>query len=1152
MTKSGKWFPQLHTHDDHSVKDGCSSVETYANITRDLKGTSLCITNHGRAAGYARQFFACKERGLKPIFGMEAYINEKRHTNIREKLDEARKAQRKTKTKEGGALVEKLETFLKTEFRPSRHAVIIAKNREGYRNLVKMSSDSWQTGFYYAPRTDTKFLEAHAGGLIYSTACYGGYIPTLYRNDKDKGEAEARRLQGIFGKDSFYVEVMMTAYEKQREVNKQMLQLASDLDAPVIVTCDIHYAKPEDQLAQRCLLLMRDKLTIKAQEAGEGGWQFDTKDLYWKTLEDVMAVYKAHHADYYPAEDFKKAIKNTYALADSIEQVDFDTSLKFPGVFKDAEATMKELASAGFKRKCSDGTIPASGRTKMEYFERLKREVSVINPKGFAEYFLILHDICKHARSVGARMGPGRGSAGGSLVAYLLGITDIDPLRFNLLFERFLDENRKDAPDIDLDFSPEHRPLIREYIEKRYPATATIGTFSTFKPRSTIQDVGRVFDVDYQETAKLTKPMGGEKYEKEDGSEVGVDRMTWEQMFELWPEVKGWSNQYPEAWGVVKTLRGLISHRGKHAAGILIAPKWALEELPLEKDTTDGTVTTAWTDTSVEGGGLDYQGRELSRLGYLKMDILGIQTLNVAPRAAEILKRDTGIDIDVEKIPLDDEQTLALANMGDVTGAFQFDTPTSVPILRKVGVDTFMDLAAVTALVRPGPLQNKLPEKFGELKQKGDHWKTLVPESVHDVLAESRGLMIYQEDVMFVLQRLGGFTMQESNGVRKIIAKKLDAKTLDEWRGKFVDGGTKLGHDPGMLSKLFDTLGAYSKYAFNKSHSVAYALTGYRQIYMLAHHPMHYFAALLTETPRGKKQAHRDDDRLMLFMRRAMNQGIKIFPPSVYTKTPDFDLVKDADGDLIGIQYGLGHIKGVAGAAQAVIAATAKHEAQAPGVRMTIEDFLDNVERRRCHIGIVGALILAGAFDEVGIADEGGIPVGIQSPRNRMLIRAAWYGKKPKKGETSLPLPKLYKPSELLAQERELLGLALSWWSGSDKDDLRANHRLDTIHEANEKESVRFGVVAEVTRARPHRTKNKQTMAFLAVADETGTLDNVIAFGDEWKKYGPHLHPGDICVLRFRRKPSRDEQYGKWSFVLDPDSQNPVLLVRGRKAVQAP
>lgn len=1102
------FFPQLHVHDEHSIKDGCSTVETYADIVRGLKAKgprSLALTNHGQAAGYARQYFACKERGIKPIFGMEAYINEHRLSPVREEIQKLRpKGKKKIEDPGVQARLEKLDTFLREKFKRSAHAIILAKSREGYRNLVRMSTDSWVRGFYYAPRTDTKFLAEHAEGLVYSTACIGGYIPRMARSNFDAACVEAKRLQRIFCGD-FYVELMITEYSEQRTTNEIMMKLAHEIGAPMIVTCDVHYAKPEDTLAQSTLLLMRDGKTIKDKDAGEGVWQFESKDLWWRSLEDVMRTWREFHSDYMDKETFLGAVRNTYALAEEVEAFDFDTSLKLPGVYENPEGTLKELVAKGLKDRHARGQIPASGKSLRDYVERVQRELQVINVKHFSEYFLVLHDICSHARSIGSRMGPGRGSAGGSLVAYVLRISEIDPLRFNLLFERFLDAGREDPPDIDLDFSPEHRDAIKAYVDKRYPATATIGSFSTFKPRATIQDVARVFGLDHKEVLKITKPMG-----------TDADKLTWDQILELWPQIGEFAEKNERAWHVAQTLRGLISHRSKSASGVLVGPKSALDEVPFMTDPNDTSqVVTAFPDS--QGDGIAYKGREITRLGYLKVDILGVQNVNIAPRAAALVEVHLGEKVDVETLPLDDRATFDVATTGDVPGIFQLDSPVARPILQQVGVDSFFDLAIITSLCRPGPLENGLPKRFAMAKRAGAAWKRGVPQSLHDVLAPSRGLMVFQEDVMFTLQRLGGFSMQEANSVRKTIGKKLDPKTLDEYRGKFVEGGRRLGHPVKLLTELFDSLASYARYAFNASHAVAYMITAYRQMFMLTHYPLCYFTALFAETDRGKKQGNQEGEKIVGYMRSAMARGLKILPPHVNLSAIDFDVQGDA------IRFGLSKVKGVASAAEAVLATRPYRD---------LEDFVERVDGRRVNSRIVTSLIRAGALDDLSFDPSAGDEVipegeGVER-RNALLLRYHQLRRtKPEK------LPDAMTTLGLLEQERDLLGLTLSFWASTEKDRLREELGLETIAYSVQEGMRRLSLLGEITRLRLHETKRGR-MAFLSLADETGTLDNIVVWADKFKRYRDRLgKPGNLVVIHLERKESRDRSYGEWTYFLD-------------------
>jgi DNA polymerase-3 subunit alpha len=1031
---------------------------------------------------------------------MEAYVNEFRRSGVRDEIQDlrARLKTDKPNAKSIMANIQNKNTWLKENFRPSRHAIIIAKTRKGYSNLVRMSTDSWKNGFYYSPRTDFKFLEDHAEGLIYSTACIGGHIPVITRNNFDKGVTEAKRIRNIF-QDGFFVELMITEYSAQRDTNMVMMDLAKKIGAPMIITCDVHYLNKEDGLAQDVLLLMRDKKTIKDKEAGEGGWQFEAKDLWWRTLEDVVECWKKHHSDYMPKDVFLQALKNTYDLADSVEDWEFDTSLKLPGVFENPINRLKEEVISGMKWRRDRGDTKQSGKTNIEYVDRIRRELDVISKKGFAEYFLILKDITDHARETGARVGVGRGSAGGSLVSYLLRITDIDPMRFDLLFERFLAVDRSDPPDIDLDFSPEHRDRIKAYIEDKYPATATIGNYSTFKPRATLRDVGRVFGIDHNEMKAITKPLG-----------TDADNKTWEEIFDIWPEVKDWAGKYPKAFGVVRTLRGLISHRGKNAAGMLIAPESALDDVPfITERSKDGTETmvTAFPDSQEGAGGT---GRELSRLGYLKMDILGVQSLNIAPRAAEIYSRDNQEVIDLETLRLDDEDVLAIASTGDVPGVFQFDTNTSRPILKHVGVDSFDDLVMITALARPGPLKNQIHKIFAKLKKSGEAWKDEVIPELVPLLKGSRGLMILQEDVMHVVQKVGGLTFAEANTVRKIIGKKLDPEKFEPWRIKFVEGGIANGHDKDWLEELWSKVVTFSQYGFNKSHSVAYCITAYRQLYMLAHYPLYYFAALMAETDSDKKDSD-GGKRLTRYIRNAASKGIRVLPPCVMESSFDFDVFGDQ------IRYGLSKIKGVSSSAQYIL------DARPFG---SLEELVQNVNTRKANSRIFECLIYSGALDNLPY-DNSNIEfekICELDIRNEMFMRYHQFRKTKKEVER-------LTPTQLLERERELIGLSLSWWSSNNKDLIRDGLGLMTIREALKSDRRRFEVLAEISGCRTHKSK-RGTMAFLTLSDETADLGNFTVWSGEYSDYKKDLKVGKFVVVSLEKKENKNRRYGRWSYYL--------------------
>lgn len=1118
-----RFFPQFHVHDDHSIKDGLATVETYADQVVDLKGEVLAVTNHGMATGFARQYFACRDRKIKPVFGMEAYVNDFRLRPIDRMRDELKKRDKATKkrvdaNKQVQAKMLQLKQFVANHYRPSPHSVLLAKNREGYRNLVRMSTDSFRNGYYYVPRTDTEFLIEHAYGMVYSTACIGGYFTRVALTNFDLACAKAAKFKERFEANggTFYVELMMTEYSKQREANEAMIKLASRIGAKCIITCDVHYHRPEDGVAQDCLLLMRDKKTMKDKFEGDGGagvWQFEAKDLWWRTMEDVARCYRDHHSDYMDLECFREAVRNTLALADEIEDIEFDTSLKLPGVFPNPEQGLRELIKTGLRYRKERGQL-APGVKLKDYAERIHRELSVIEPKGFSEYFLILHDICDHARKIGSRMGPGRGSAGGSLIAYLCRITEIDPLRFNLLFERFLAADRDDPPDIDLDFSPEHRDGIKAYVEKRYPATATIGSNATFKPRATIQGVARVFDLDHREVLKVTKPMG-----------LDADDMTWEQIADTWPQVQRFADDHPDAWAVIQNIRGLISHRGKNAAGMLIAPNNALDELPMmvEKDSKGNVSTvTAWADT--QGDGVGYAGRELTRFGYLKADLLGVRNLNVAPMAAELVQRDTGQVIELESLPLDDGETLDTASESIVPGVFQLDTYTTRPIMKHVGVDAFADLVMITALARPGPLKHQVHKDFAKLKR-DDNWKGDTPEKLIPLLQDSRGLMILQEDVMWVVNVLGGLSMQEANRLRKIMSKK-HPEAMKLWKQRFLEGGAKVGiSSEEDLAELWEKIATFAEYGFCKAHSVAYMITAYRQLYMLTHYPVEYFAALLTHTERGKKDS-RGTEVFVDYLRAAMAARITVLGPCVNSGALLFDVDEESR-----IRFGLGHVKGVGKSATTVIEL---------GPYESLEDFYDKIPRRTINKRVVLQLIYSGAMDSLDFDRHAGKEMIPDYPglERRNALVARYFQIKGEKDE-----PDVYPETVLREKEREALGLPLSWWSSGEINEVRELEGLETIEYHKRNDLARVEVVAEISKAKVIKTRKGQQMAFLSVADETGQLDNLTIWPSEWSDYKRTLAQGKIVVLRLRRKPNRDRNYGKWCYHLDDKYGEPAQSI---------
>lgn len=1091
-------------------------------------GNCLAVTNHGRASGWARQWFACKKAGIKPIFGLEAYVNEHRFSGVREDLTQARLD---AKAKKPGAAerVEALATLVKEKFRPSRHCVLLAKTRQGFRNLTHLTTDAWRRGFYYVPRMDSREILGHAEGLIYSTACIGGYLPSMARHDYAAAVAEARRFMGVFGPENFVVEIMVTPYAKQRETNEIMLRLAHEIGAKTIVTCDVHYAEARHAKAQSALLLMRDKATfadVEQKGAGEGPWQFEAKDLFFRGMRDVVACYRQHHAAYFPREDFLRAVRNTFALVDSIEPIDFDTAPKLPFVCDNPEQVLAGLVAKATQEAVAARRIPAPGFKVRDYVDRVRRELGVIQGKSFGAYFLILEDLVRFVRREGVLLGPGRGSAAGSLVAFLLGITEVDPLKYGLLFERFLDPGRADLPDVDLDFAPADRERVKAYLAKRYPGqTASIRTFSTFGVRATMRDVGRVFGIDDKETLAVTKGLGTE-----------ADETPWDQVRADHPTVDAWADAHPDAWEVCATLRNLVSHTGKHAAGLLIAPLDALAELPMEWDSETNEAMTAYGDTQGDGSTED---RELSRLGYLKLDILGVDGLEVVPRALRFVRERGGPEIRAQDLDLEHPEALRIAATGNVPGIFQFDTPVSRPLLRQIPPRHFFDLAIITALARPGPRDNGLHDEFARLRAMGENWRREVPEAVQGRLERTMGLMVFQEDIMWTLQILGGFSMVEANKVRKIISKKLSPELLLPHLQKFVDGGVAQGYDAEMLARVFSTLQKYANYAFVAAHATSYAMTAMRQLAVLADYPLEYFASLLATTPRNRK-GFGDEDRMVGYMRAATRRGIPVLPPDVLADALDFQPEGQA------IRYGISKIKGIANGAEAI------REAVRQMPEASLGAMIEKVDRRRCTARGFEILAYAGALDRLAL-DESAEPVRAAMARvtepieRRNVIRAAHlHAVTPiPKRPSSKPRPEApwLTAAELRDKERDLLGMVLSWWASPEPARLREELDLDTVAEvlAAPQDRRFFRVLAEITKARAHKTARGE-MGFLALADESGELGNVVAWKETWSASRELLVVGQVCVVRLERRHSQRPEYGMWSYFPAGTDRVPAIM----------
>jgi DNA polymerase-3 subunit alpha len=866
-------FTHLHVHSHYSILDGGIKIPELIAQVRNLGMDAIALTDHGNLFGAFDFYQEAVKNQIKPIIGMEGYFSIEGRKN-------------------------KSDNY---------HITLWAKNSKGYHNLMKLSSLAYMEGFYKRPRLDKEILIKYKEGLIFGTACRNGIIPALVYNENIKeAEKQIEFFKNEFGED-FYIEIMRVGIEKEVEVNEKLIELSKKFDVPLIATNDVHYLKKEDAKSHEILLLLQTKKTISE----ENSLKLPTDNFYLRSPEEMAELFK----------DIPEAIENTHKFKEKCIPVPFDTdknllpSIEIPKGFENPEKYLEHLARSGLEERLKRVTPGEE--------ERLQYELSVIKELGLSGYFLIIKDIVDFAREKGIPVGPGRGSATSSLVLYSLGITNVNPLKHGLIFERFLNPQRISMADVDIDFSDIRRDEVVQHIKKKYGErnVAQIITFSILKARSVVRDVGRVLEIPYSDCDEIAKEI-----EREQSIEEAINNSS-----ELKEKIQNRAD-LKELIELAKTLEGLIRQTSTHAAGVVIAPGDITDFVPLFVSTTgeEKIITTQFPMETLE------------KLGLLKVDILGLKTLTVIQETLKNIPHK----IEIYNLEKDDKKTFELIRRGDTTGVFQLESEGMKKMLRKIQPSDFSDLVASVALYRPGPLQNIDQDEFA-LRKKGKMDPQYTHPKLKPVLEETYGIMLYQEQVMKIANILAGFSLGEADILRKAMGKK-KMDVMQSMEEKFIEGCIKNGLSKNQAEETFERMSAFARYGFNKAHSVSYAEIAYQTAYLKAHYPIEFYAASLT----SNISAEVEDIRK--FIKDARKHGIEIRPPDINISHYEFT----PEGKTI--RYGLGGIKNVGkNAVLEIIKERKKQE---------FNDFFDFVERaggRLVNKKVIESLIKAGAFDSV-------------------------------------------------------------------------------------------------------------------------------------------------------------------------------------------
>jgi DNA polymerase-3 subunit alpha len=927
--ESARSFTHLHTHTEYSMLDGASRIADVVSTAVADGQPALAITDHGNMYGVLDFYKECKRQGINPIIGTEAYMaGTSRHERPvrRGRIDDT-----------GGddARGEKLYY----------HLTLLAETTAGYRNLVKLSSAAYLEGYYYKPRVDWELLEQYHEGLIATTGCLGGVVlQALLGGEPARALELAGRLQDIFGQDNLLVELQDHGLADQRRTNPQLIEIARSLGAPLVATNDSHYCKRQDAQAHDALLCVQTGAT----RDDPNRFKFHGEEHYVKTAAEMRALFS----------EVPEACDNTLWVAEraSVEiELGKPALPRFPLPEGFTGDTYEEAAAKYLRKLTFDGARQRYGDSLPdEVLDRLAFELGVIGDMGFSAYFLVCWDLIKYARDTGIRVGPGRGSAAGCCVAYCLRIVDLDPIKYDLLFERFLNPGRKQMPDIDMDFDERYRGTMIKYAAERYGSdhVAQVVTFSTIKARAAVRDAARVLGKPYMVGDKIAKAMPplvmgrdtplGACLEQVPGHEDGyVAAKELREIYASDPEAR-------EVIDVAKGLENLRRQDGIHAAAVVITDQPVTEYLPVQRKPEPGQdPTLAPTVTQYEMHGVE-------DLGLLKMDFLGLRNLSVIETALDLIKEGTGERPDIDSIPLDDEPTFALLRRAETIGVFQLEGGAMRQTLRSLAPTSFDDVAALVALYRPGPMAGNMHRDYPELKN-GRKALTYLHPDLEPILRDTYGLMLYQESVMRVAQKFGGYSLEEADNLRKACGKKI-REMIQAERVKFVQGCAAQGYGEALGSQLFDIIEPFADYAFGKSHSYGYGLVVYQTAWLKANYPVEYLAALLSSVKDDK-------DRMAIYLSECRTLGIEVRVPDINESVSHFS----AKSDERMIVFGLAGVRNVGEAMVDLIVSER-------GTNGPFEDFYEfckRVDPSALNKRAVESLAKAGAFDSCGHSRQG-------------------------------------------------------------------------------------------------------------------------------------------------------------------------------------
>ncbi len=1010
-------FVHLHNHSDYSLLDG--AMKTSAMAARAAEGgmPALALTDHGNMFGAVEFYRECRRVGVKPILGMEAYVTRDRHDR---ESEHAKKLS---------------------------HLILLVQNEAGWHNLVQLSSQGYLDGFYYKPRVDLELLARHSEGLIALSGCLSGEPNRLLAGDDLAGAVRAAgRYAEIFGRDRYFLEIQNHGLPREERVRQLMPKVADQIGVGIVATNDCHFLERSHHQAHDILL----SIQTNRQYDDPGRWRSQTDQVYFKSAEEMLTLF----------QDWPAAVQNTIAIA---EMVDYEMHLgelllpefPLPADYRDADEYVAEVARQGLRER--------SGTVTPELEQRLAYELGVIRQMGYAGYFLIVWDFICAARRLDIPVGPGRGSAAGSLVCYCMRITDVDPIENGLIFERFLNPDRISMPDIDIDFCFEKRPQIIQYVAEKYGQdnVSQIITFGTMAARGVLKDVARVLGFSFQDADRISKLVP---------EEIGI---TLERALREAPGLAEVRRESPRHDMLIKNaliLEGLCRNPGIHAAGVLITPTPLINHAPLYKSAKD--------DITVQ-----FDMKMAEELGLLKMDFLGLRTLTVIDKALALIQETKGISVRPEEIPLDDPATFELLQAGKTVGVFQLESGGMQELLRKLRPTCFADITAVNALFRPGPLGAKMDEVYVECKHGRRPVKYPDP-ALEPILEPTHGVILYQEQVMQIASAMGGFTMGEADSLRKAMGKKIK-HLMGQMRSKFIEGATRNGFAAATAEAVFDEMAFFAEYGFNKSHSASYAVLSLHTAWLKANHPAEFMAAnMSTEMRRA--------DRVTVLIDEVKSLGLRIAPPDINDPRPEFG-VQDQT-----IVFGMGAVKNVG--------LKAIEEIQAARSRLGQDfrdafDLCEHVDLQKVNRKVLEGLIHAGALDrlpghrreQIENLDRA-MAHGQRVARDRRQGQSSLFGGEQEAAvQPTLQPCAAYDPLTELSLERQAVGFFLSGHPFQEYRELITALPTATARQVSSlREGSWVDLVGVVTSFSEARDKHKRLYARAHFEDRSGLLELVV------------------------------------------------------------